>query len=400
VAEIELKDVTKRFPDGTEAVKKMNLNIQDGEFMILVGPSGCGKSTALRMIAGLEDISEGELLIGGELVNDLAPRDRDIAMVFQNYALYPHMTVRENMGFALKLAKVEKDEIDRRVEEAAKILDLSDHLERKPANLSGGQRQRVAMGRAIVRDPAAFLMDEPLSNLDAKLRVQMRAEVSRLQQRLGTTTIYVTHDQTEAMTLGDRVAVMRLGIVQQVGRPQELYEDPRNLFVAGFIGSPAMNFMPAHVENGQVKLPMVAVPVPEQLRRELEDGRTVIAGIRPEHMEDASLMSEHRDKGVVFPAKIDLLESMGSELYAHFQVGGDGIESEELRELAEDAGAGELPHAAGEEGRAVARLSADAQVRVGRESELWLDAEKTHFFDPETGRNLAAREPVGTAAPA
>src|SRR5215218_5979221 len=226
MADIQLREVTKRYPDGTEAVKQVSLDIGDGEFMILVGPSGCGKSTALRMIAGLEDISEGELIIGGEVVNDLAPRDRDIAMVFQNYALYPHMTVRENMGFALKLAKVDSKEINTRVEEAAKVLDLEPHLERKPANLSGGQRQRVAMGRAIVRNPSAFLMDEPLSNLDAKLRVQMRAAVSRLQQRLGTTTIYVTHDQTEAMTLGDRVAVMRSGIVQQVGTPQTLYDEP------------------------------------------------------------------------------------------------------------------------------------------------------------------------------
>src|SRR5256885_556638 len=371
----------------------MNLEVQDGEFVILVGPSGCGKSTALRMIAGLEDISEGELLIGGERVNELAPRERDIAMVFQNYALYPHMTVRENMGFALKLAKVEKEEINRRVSEAAQILDLTEHLERKPANLSGGQRQRVAMGRAIVRNPAAFLMDEPLSNLDAKLRVQMRAEVSRIQKRLETTTIYVTHDQTEAMTLGDRVAVMRSGVIQQADRPQQLYDHPRNLFVAGFIGSPAMNFMPRRVEDGHLKLPMVGVPGPEQLRGELQDGRSVIVGLRPEHMEDASLVSEQRHKGVAFRTTIDLLESMGSELYAHFSVGEgvESVESEELRELAEDAGAGELPHAAGEEGRAVARLSADAQVRVGRESELWLGADKLPVLDPETGRPPAVR---------
>src|ERR671935_1142764 len=249
MADITLDHVTKRYPDGYEAVRDMNLGIEDGEFVILVGPSGCGKSTALRMVAGLEDITEGELRIGGEVVNQKAPKDRDIAMVFQNYALYPHMSVRDNMGFALKLAKVPQEEIDRRVEEAARILDLTQHLDRKPANLSGGQRQRVAMGRAIVRDPAAFLMDEPLSNLDAKLRVQMRAEVSRLQQRLGTTTMYVTHDQTEAMTLGDRVAVMRSGVIQQVDRPQQLYDNPRNLFVAGFIGSPAMNFVPGQVEN-------------------------------------------------------------------------------------------------------------------------------------------------------
>src|SRR4051794_5731336 len=262
MADIVLDQVTKRYPDGTEAVKSLDLDIRDGEFMILVGPSGCGKSTALRMIAGLEPISEGQLKIGGDVVNELAPRDRDIAMVFQNYALYPHMTVRENMGFALKLAKVDKGEIDTRVEEAAKVLDLETHLDRKPANLSGGQRQRVAMGRAIVRDPAAFLMDEPLSNLDAKLRVQMRAEVSRLQSRLGTTTVYVTHDQTEAMTLGDRVAVMRAGLLQQVGSPQELYDEPSNIFVAGFIGSPSMNFVPAKVEGDSVKLPFGAQPPP------------------------------------------------------------------------------------------------------------------------------------------
>src|SRR3954462_12757373 len=246
MAEIEFDDVVKRYPDGFEAVKHMNLEIRDGELKILVGPSGCGKSTALRMIAGLEDISEGDLKIGGEVVNDLAPKDRDIAMVFQNYALYPHMTVRENMVFALKLRKAPEDDIKRRVDEAAKVLELEQHLERKPANLSGGQRQRVAMGRAIVRDPAVFLMDEPLSNLDAKLRVQMRTQVSRIQQRLETTTVYVTHDQTEAMTLGDRVAVMRAGVIQQVARPDVLYERPANLFVAGFIGSPALALLPAH----------------------------------------------------------------------------------------------------------------------------------------------------------
>src|SRR5687767_12349587 len=266
----------------------MNVGIKDGEIMILVGPSGCGKSTALRMIAGLEDISDGDLVIDGDRVNDLAPRDRDIAMVFQNYALYPHMTVRDNMGFALKLAKEPKEDIDRRVNEAAKILDLEQHLERKPANLSGGQRQRVAMGRAIVRSPKAFLMDEPLSNLDAKLRVQMRTEVARIQQRLETTTVYVTHDQTEAMTLGDRVAVMRGGIIQQVAPPKELYNNPKNLFVAGFIGSPSMNFMPATAEGGKLKLPMAEVDLPEGADAKGD----VIAGIRPEHFEDAQLVDE------------------------------------------------------------------------------------------------------------
>src|SRR4029079_8920570 len=267
MAEIEFDDVVKRYPDGFEAVKHMNLEIRDGEFVILVGPSGCGKSTALRMIAGLEDISEGDLKIGGEVVNDLAPKDRDIAMVFQNYALYPHMSVRDNMRFALKLRKEKPEESTRRVTEAAKTLDLEQHLDRKPANLSGGQRQRVAMGRAIVRDPSAFLMAEPLSNLNLKLRVQMRTEVSRIQKRLGTTTVYVTHDQTEAMTLGDRVAVMRSGELQQVGKPQELYEHPRNIFVAGFIGSPAMNFMPVKVEGTNIVTPIGDVPLSDEQRR-------------------------------------------------------------------------------------------------------------------------------------
>src|SRR5690349_24307736 len=253
MAEITFQNVWKRYPDGFEAVKDMNLEIGDGEFMILVGPSGCGKSTALRMVAGLEDITDGELVIGGERVNELAPRDRDIAMVFQNYALYPHMTVRENMGFALKLAKVNKSEIDKKVNEAADILELGSHLDRKPANLSGGQRQRVAMGRAIVRDPKAFLMDEPLSNLDAKLRVQTRTALSRLHERLGTTTVYVTHDQIEAVTLGDRIAVMRLGRIQQVGTPIDLYEHPDNLFVAGFIGSPSMNFLPGELDGDRLR---------------------------------------------------------------------------------------------------------------------------------------------------
>src|SRR5205085_1385780 len=270
MADIALEHITKRYPDGYEAVKDMNLGIADGEFMILVGPSGCGKSTALRMVAGLEDISEGELKIGGQVVNQLAPKDRDIAMVFQNYALYPHMTVRENMGFALKLAKAPQEEMDRKVNEAAKILDLEQHLDRKPANLSGGQRQRVAMGRAIVRSPKAFLMDEPLSNLDAKLRVQMRTQVARIQKTLATTTLYVTHDQTEAMTLGDRVVVMRGGVVQQVGSPQQLYDEPGNLFVAGFIGSPAMNFFHATLENNTLRTAIGDIPVEGETRRRLE----------------------------------------------------------------------------------------------------------------------------------
>src|ERR671929_2064691 len=294
MSEIVLEGVTKVFDDGFEAVKDMNLEIGDGEFMILVGPSGCGKSTALRMIAGLEDISEGDLVIGGERVNDLEPRDRDIAMVFQNYALYPHMTVRENMGFALKLAKVEQAEIDQKVNHAAEILELQPHLERKPANLSGGQRQRVAMGRAIVRDPKCFLMDEPLSNLDAKLRVQMRTQVARLQHQLGTTMVYVTHDQVEAMTLGDRVAVMRAGIIQQVDTPKRLYEDPANLFVAGFIGSPSMNFVMGHLEGDSVRMPFGTAPLSDVCIKQLRaagghKSRDVIVGMRPEHFEDAAL---------------------------------------------------------------------------------------------------------------
>jgi multiple sugar transport system ATP-binding protein len=390
MAQITLDHITKRYPDGFEAVKDMSLEVQDGEFVILVGPSGCGKSTALRMIAGLEDITDGELRIGDEVVNEKAPKDRDIAMVFQNYALYPHMSVRENMGFALKLRGLPSDEVNGKVEEAARILDLEQHLDRKPAQLSGGQRQRVAMGRAIVRDPKAFLMDEPLSNLDAKLRVQMRTEVSRIQQRLGTTTVYVTHDQTEAMTLGDRVAVMRSGELQQVGSPMELYNHPLNLFVAGFIGSPAMNFMPATVDGGKVKLPIAEVDLPSEVQSRLGGvhGRQLIAGVRPENFEDASLVGDARDRGTVFKAHVEVLESLGSELYAHFTVASDQqIESQELRELAEDVGGGEVPMA-GEEGRIVARLEPASQVRVGQEAELWVDASKVHLFDPEDGRNL------------
>src|SRR4051812_4097370 len=293
MADIAFEHIYKRYPDGFEAVKDMNLEIRDGEFMILVGPSGCGKSTALRMVAGLEEISDGALVIGGERVNELAPRDRDIAMVFQNYALYPHMTVRDNMGFALKLAKVPKAEIERKVTEAADILELGVHLDRRPGQMSGGQRQRVAMGRAIVRDPKAFLMDEPLSNLDAKLRVQMRTQVSRLQKQLGTTTVYVTHDQTEAMTLGDRVAVMRGGYIQQVGDPQTLYDRPVNLFVAGFIGSPAMNFLAATVEENKLRTALGDLPIGGRTRAALSGAdapRQLILGIRPEHFEDARLV--------------------------------------------------------------------------------------------------------------
>jgi multiple sugar transport system ATP-binding protein len=390
MAEIKLENVTKRFPDGYEAVRDMNLDIKDGEFMILVGPSGCGKSTALRMIAGLEDITDGELKIDGNVVNELSPKDRDIAMVFQNYALYPHMSVRDNMGFALRLRGLDKEEINNKVEEAGRTLDLEEHLDRKPSQLSGGQRQRVAMGRAIVRDPVAFLMDEPLSNLDAKLRVQMRTVVARLQQRLGTTTIYVTHDQTEALTLGDRVAVMRSGVVQQVGAPMELYNQPVNLFVAGFIGSPAMNFMPATVEGDTVKLPFGDVRLPPELHDRVREahGRQLIGGIRPENFEDVKLVGEASDRGASFKAQIEVLESLGSELYAHFTVSSDAmIDSQELRELAQDAGGGEIPME-GEEGSIVARLDPSSEVSQGHEAELWVDATRLHLFDPEDGRNL------------
>ena len=397
MAEIVLKNVTKRYPDGTEAVKQMNLDIADGEFVILVGPSGCGKTTALRMIAGLEDITEGELRIGDNVVNDLPPRERDVAMVFQSYALYPHMTVRGNMGFALRLAKVRKSEINQRVEEAAKILDLTEQLERKPANLSGGQRQRVAMGRAIVRQPAAFLMDEPLSNLDAKLRVQMRTEVSRIQQRLGTTMVYVTHDQVEAMTLGDRVAVMRLGVIQQVGPPKELYGEPVNLFVAGFIGSPAMNFTPAKIDGNTIVLPILEAPLPEELRSKLDGTGELIAGIRSEDFEDASLVpDEARERGATFKTKIDVLEWMGAELYAHFSIEQQGIESQELAELAAAAGRAEVPSAGGDEEQIVARLDSASEAREGQEIELFVDLSKLHLFDLETGRNITVgeREPA------
>jgi multiple sugar transport system ATP-binding protein len=390
MADIVLDKVTKRYPDGFEAVKALDLEIADGEFMILVGPSGCGKSTALNMIAGLEDISSGELRIGGEVVNQKHPRDRDIAMVFQSYALYPHMTVRDNMAFALKLKKAPQEEIDRKVGEAADILDLSQHLDRKPANLSGGQRQRVAMGRAIVRDPKAFLMDEPLSNLDAKLRVQMRAEVARIQSRLNTTTVYVTHDQTEAMTLGDRVAVMRGGVLQQVGSPMELYNNPTNLFVAGFIGSPGMNFLPARIEGDVAKLPMVDVKLPQELRERVgrAEGKPLIAGIRPEDFEDAGVVAaEVKPQGQVFRAELDLVEAMGAEYYAHFGVGGGDVESADLQDLRDDAG-GEGEHTAEGESVVVARLAPTSRVRVGERAELWLDATKLHFFEADSGTSL------------
>jgi multiple sugar transport system ATP-binding protein len=358
------------------------------------------------MIAGLEDISEGELRIGGKVVNDKAPKDRDIAMVFQSYALYPHMTVRDNMGFALKLAKTPKNVIDEKVTEAARVLDLTQHLDRRPANLSGGQRQRVAMGRAIVRDPAAFLMDEPLSNLDAKLRVQTRTEVSRLQKRLGTTMVYVTHDQVEAMTLGDRVAVMRLGTIPQVASPQELYDRPVNLFVAGFIGSPAMNFMAGTLEDGKLRTAVADFPLTPQLRQELErsgTGREVIVGIRPESFEDAAIVpAEVKPHGLEFNTSIDVVESLGSEKFVYFtRELGQTHNVAELQELARDSGRADAGDASAE--TVVARLDPASRIREGEDARLWVDMRKLHVFDPSTGRNLslgAADAPAGAAAPA
>jgi multiple sugar transport system ATP-binding protein len=402
VAEIVLEHITKRYPDGALAVDDFNLDIKDGEFVILVGPSGCGKSTTLNMIAGLEDITSGELRIGGQVVNQKSPKDRDIAMVFQSYALYPHMTVRENMGFALKLAKTPKNVINEKVEEAARILDLTQHLDRRPANLSGGQRQRVAMGRAIVRNPSAFLMDEPLSNLDAKLRVQMRTEVSRIQRRLGTTTVYVTHDQTEAMTLGDRVAVMRSGLLQQAGSPKELYERPLNLFVAGFIGSPAMNFLGGTLEDGMLRTNLGDFRLTDQLRREVErsgSGREVIVGLRPENFEDASLVSpDARPSGITFRTSIDVLESLGSDVFVYFTQGREqGVEAAELQELARDSGRADTG-ASGD--TIVARLDAATRVREGSDAELWVDDRALHVFDPASGRNLSLGDEDDGAAPA
>jgi multiple sugar transport system ATP-binding protein len=389
MAEIVLDQVSKKYPDGSLAVDNVNITIADGEFIILVGPSGCGKSTTLNMIAGLEDISSGELRIAGERVNEKAPKDRDIAMVFQSYALYPHMTVRDNIAFPLSLAKMPKAEIAQKVDEAARILDLGQYLDRKPANLSGGQRQRVAMGRAIVRSPKAFLMDEPLSNLDAKLRVQTRTEISQLQQRLGTTTVYVTHDQTEAMTLGDRVVVLRAGIVQQVGSPQELYNRPANLFVAGFIGSPAMNFLPGRLTQNGIETAIGEVAVTDQRRvvenaKQVRSNGEVLIGIRPEHFEDASLVEPlARQKGATFTVQVSVLESMGSDNYAYFTVEGGQASSQALAEIAADAG-GQLGS-----GQLIARLSPESKIGKGQQAELFYDTTKVSVFDQASGHNLS-----------
>jgi multiple sugar transport system ATP-binding protein len=391
MSNITFEHITKRYSDGFEAVKDMNLTIDDGELMVLVGPSGSGKSTALRMVAGLEDITDGELKIGDEVVNQRAPKDRDVAMVFQNYALYPHMTVRENMGFALRLAKTPRQEIDRRIHTAAKILDIEEHLDRKPANLSGGQRQRVAMGRAIVRDPKAFLMDEPLSNLDARLRAQVRTEIGHIQRQLGTTTIYVTHDQVEAMTLGDRLAVMDHGMLQQVGTPLELYARPINVFVGGFIGSPSMNFLPGHLDGCELHMPLGRVRIADGLLRRLNsapdrDHGQVIVGIRPEAFEDATLATEP-SQGHTLRAKVNTLEALGSEDFVHFLVDSGPVASSQLQALAHDHRADGMGKSR-QRVEVVARISNASRLTQGRDAELWFDTSQLHFFDSESGRNL------------
>ncbi|KCE00647.1 trehalose ABC transporter ATP-binding protein SugC [Mycobacterium tuberculosis] len=387
MAEIVLDHVNKSYPDGHTAVRDLNLTIADGEFLILVGPSGCGKTTTLNMIAGLEDISSGELRIAGERVNEKAPKDRDIAMVFQSYALYPHMTVRQNIAFPLTLAKMRKADIAQKVSETAKILDLTNLLDRKPSQLSGGQRQRVAMGRAIVRHPKAFLMDEPLSNLDAKLRVQMRGEIAQLQRRLGTTTVYVTHDQTEAMTLGDRVVVMYGGIAQQIGTPEDLYERPANLFVAGFIGSPAMNFFPARLTAIGLTLPFGEVTLAPEVQGVIAahpKPENVIVGVRPEHIQDAALIDAYqRIRALTFQVKVNLVESLGADKYLYFTTESPAVHSVQLDELAEVEGESAL-----HENQFVARVPAESKVAIGQSVELAFDTARLAVFDADSGANL------------
>jgi len=400
MAAIVLDGITKQFPDGTTAVRELDLSIADGELMVLVGPSGCGKTTALRMVAGLEEVTGGTILIDGQPVNDTEPRDRDIAMVFQSYALYPHLSVYDNMAFSLKYRKTPKAEIRRRVEEAARILELEPLLARKPRQLSGGQRQRVAMGRAIVRQPRAFLMDEPLSNLDAKLRVQMRAEIARLQRSLGVTTIYVTHDQTEAMTLGNRVAVLQHGVLQQVAPPQELYKRPANLFVASFIGSPAMNLLEATVERGdggpQVCFGTHRLTAGERAVHEhpaLEDylGRKVIFGIRPENLEDAALVPD-ATPGSVLDVQVELREELGSEVDVHCRVGVEPLHPVAAEEP-------EDPDAAEDEvqplsAAIVARMDPRTTLAESQTAKVHVDLSALHFFDPETGESLREAAPA------
>jgi multiple sugar transport system ATP-binding protein len=386
VAEVVLEKVTKRYPNGFQAVTELDLELQDGEFMVLVGPSGCGKSTALRMVAGLEEITEGELRIAGRRVNEVQPKDRDIAMVFQNYALYPHMSVFDNIAFALKLARTPKNEIEQRVHEAAKILELEPLLDRKPGQLSGGQRQRVAMGRAIVRQPAAFLMDEPLSNLDAKLRVQMRAEIARIQRELGVTTVYVTHDQVEAMTMGDRVAVLKAGYLQQVDTPQNLYDSPDNIFVAAFIGSPSMNLFESAMgevgsEGGTVRLGSQELLVPtatldKRPALRAYAGRPVTIGMRPEDLEDANLKPDHPQKGR-FKADVELVEALGSELMVHARIDARKAESGDPDAVEEAA--------TGNGTMCVGRFDPQSRVTRGETAEIAVELDKLYFFDPDTG---------------
>ena len=383
MATIALEQINKLYPNGFHAVKDLDLDVRDGEFMVLVGPSGCGKTTALRMVAGLEEISSGTLSIGGKVVNDVTPKDRDIAMVFQNYALYPHMTVADNIGFALKMRKLSKPEIAAKVKETADILGLSDWLDRKPGQLSGGQRQRVAMGRAIVREPSVFLMDEPLSNLDAKLRVQMRAEVQRIQRRINVATMYVTHDQVEAMTMGDRVAVMRAGVLQQVDHPQVLYGHPDNLFVAAFIGSPAMNLYEAAVTEGarSFRLGSQDIELPASVRAARPGlasyaGQKVVVGLRPEHLPAAG-------NGAVGPTlvgTVDLIEALGSELMVHFTIDARRVRAEGVASADEEA--------VTEAGEGVARVDPDSPVKVGERATFAIKADGIQFFDPGTGEAI------------
>jgi multiple sugar transport system ATP-binding protein len=390
MASIEMKNIVKQYGDGFQAVNDVSLDVADGELMILVGPSGCGKSTLLRMIVGLEDITSGDMIIGGKRVNDLAPRDRNLSMVFQNYALYPHMTVFENIAFPLRLSKTPDDEVRRRVQEASDVLELKEHLERKPANLSGGQRQRVAMGRAIVRQAEAFLFDEPLSNLDAKLRGQMRTEISRLQRRLAITTVYVTHDQTEAMTLGDRVCVLRKGKIQQVASPRELYEQPVNLFVAGFIGSPPMNFLPATLEGNKLKMPFGEIELDEKRAKAVAGRDLLLVGIRPEYFDDASLVEEHKKPlGSTFKARVDVTEWLGDSQYAYIPYEAPEQITTQLRELSRELDSEELRT------QAVVSIDSTSRIREGREAEFWLDARKVHVFDPATGENLTRDAEAG-----
>jgi multiple sugar transport system ATP-binding protein len=390
MSSIEMSHIVKKYGDGFPAVNDVSLDIADGEFMILVGPSGCGKSTLLRMIVGLEDITSGDMVIAGNRVNDKAPRDRNLSMVFQNYALYPHLSVYENIAFPLRLAKVSDDEVRKRVNEAADLLELREHLERKPANLSGGQRQRVAMGRAIVRSADAFLFDEPLSNLDAKLRGQMRTEIARLQRRLGITTVYVTHDQTEAMTLGDRVCVLRKGIIQQVASPRELYEQPVNLFVAGFIGSPPMNFLPATVEGSSLTTPFGTVELGEERAQKVAGHDLLLVGIRPEYFEDASLVDDvKKPYGTTFTARVDVTEWLGDAQYAYIPYEAPAEVTEQLKELSRELDSDQLRT------QAVVSIDSTSRIREGREAEFWLDTRKVHVFDPKTGENLTRDAEAG-----